>query len=125
MRRASCSGIGETVERRREIVVRLAKAGHRAGQWREAPERGPMDPTPPARPRRGELEADDTATRSDDATHLPEAGAEIGQVAKAEGDRGGVELAIPERQGKGVADNEFELYEIAGCSPTAVDHPGR
>ena len=54
----------------------------------------------------GDLEADDPAAGSHGARHLVEAPLVVGQVAHAEGDRGGVERAILDGQRQRVADEE-------------------
>ena len=79
-------------------------------------------PAPPARPRHRRLEADDTAAGPHNPTQLPEASGQVRQRPEPKGDRRGVEAGILEGQGEGVAEQEFELDEVAGVRGSALDH---
>ena len=72
--------------------------------------------------RSSDLEADDTATGPHRAGHLAEAQLVVGQVAHAEGDGGGVERGVLDRQRQRVADHERRTI-LAVLAAGPFDHP--
>ena len=118
------SGDGYCPDAPDEVGVGAALAGDPADQ-RHDPVEPPAHEPREAAPRPGDLEAQDAAPGPHRACHLLEPAAVVGQVAHAEGDRGGVEARIVGRQGEGVPDDVLEPGPRAVLAARDVDHAGR
>ena len=68
--------------------------------------------------RRRDLEADDAAARAHDAHQLAEALRVVGQVAHAEGDGGGRDLVVADRQVERVAGHEPDVRAVEAAPPS-------
>jgi hypothetical protein len=106
-----------------EVGVGLTLAHDAADEGHDVVEPAADEPTDPA-PGARDIEAHDAAAGPDSARQLAEAPLVVGQVAHAEGDGGGVELPIADRQRARVAD-DVGRPRLGGAPAGLRDHAHR